>query len=189
MNFKKYWDSALPINQYLKNLLQSIKTEDEPKDQYLPINKQRVKRLLNNFKLNPEVESAALNIKFNARWLIINENWCGDGAQILPVQDAIARASNGKIEARVLLREENLDLMDQFLTNGSRSIPKTIMLSEDFQLLDSLGSRPSEANSLVKRIKSDPTIAHSYNEKLHKWYAKDKQQAIQTEILRYLISK
>jgi hypothetical protein len=185
--FKKAWDRALPIDQYLENLLGKVPHEEDPYAQYLVINQQRVKRLTQRLSLEPETEMAALNAKPGTKWLILNEHWCGDGAQIVPVQAAIALASKGRIEARVLFRDQNLELMDQFLTNGGRSIPKTIQLDSEFRVTTSWGSRPAEAQELVMRVKADPERAHLYSEELHKWYAVDRQQAIQSE-LRMLLS-
>lgn len=185
--FKAYWEKAAPIDAYLEDLLKAEPHESNPYDQYIPINQQRVKRLVSRTRLTPEVESKAIQTPANTKWLIINEHWCGDGAQIVPVQAAIARASQGRIEARVLLRDDNLELMDEFLTNGGRSIPKTILMDADFRVQGSWGPRPAEASALVKRIKSDPHIAHTYSQELHKWYAKNKQIAIQEEVAEHLI--
>jgi hypothetical protein len=186
-DFKKAWDRALPIDQYLEDLLGVVPHEEDPYAKYLVINQQRVKRLTQRLHLEPETEMAALNAKPGTKWLILNEHWCGDGAQIVPVQAAIALASKGRIEARVLFRDQNLELMDQFLTNGGRSIPKTIQLDSEFRVTTSWGSRPAEAQELVMRVKADPERAHLYSEELHKWYAVDRQQAIQSEI-RMLLS-
>ena len=136
-DFLGYWEAALPIDAYLDHLLHSVPDEAVDLDKYLAINQQRVKRLVSRFQLQPEVEMAALNAKKGSKWLIINEHWCGDGAQILPVQ--------------------------------------------------AWGPRPQFAMELVARIKSDPGTAHLYSEELHKWYAKDKQIAIQTELARDLL--
>ncbi len=182
-----YWDVALPLDAYLEDLLHAKPSEKVELDKYLAINQQRVKRLLGRLQLLPEVEVAALRAAPQTKWLIINEHWCGDGAQILPVQAAIARASNGRIEARVVFRDQNLALMDAFLTNGGRSIPKTIQLNDAFEVTGTWGPRPQFAMELVARIKSDPSIAHLYSEELHKWYAKDKQVAIQSEIAKELL--
>jgi hypothetical protein len=185
--FKKAWDRALPIDQYLEDLLGVVPHEEDPYAKYLVINQQRVKRLTQRLHLEPETEMAALNANPGTKWLILNEHWCGDGAQIVPVQAAIALASKGRIEARVLFRDQNLELMDQFLTNGGRSIPKTIQLDSEFRVTTSWGSRPAEAQELVMRVKADPERAHLYSEELHKWYAVDRQKAIQSE-LRMLLS-
>ena len=185
--FKEAWDRALPIDQYLIDLLGTVPHEQDPYAQYLVINQQRVKRIKQRLHLEPETEAAALHAHPGTKWLILNEHWCGDGAQIVPVQAAIALASKGRIEARVLFRDQNLELMDQFLTNGGRSIPKTIQLDSEFRVTTSWGSRPAEAQELVMRVKADPERAHLYSEELHKWYAVDRQQAIQSE-LRILLS-
>ncbi|NCZ95364.1 MAG: thioredoxin family protein [Flavobacteriia bacterium] len=150
-DFLGYWEAALPIDAYLDHLLHSVPDEAVDLDKYLAINQQRVKRLVSRFQLQPEVEMAALNAEKGSKWLIINEHWCGDGAQILPVQAAIARASNGRIEAKVVFRDQNLALMDAFLTNGGRSIPKTIQLNEAFEVTGTWGPRPQFAMELVAR--------------------------------------
>ena len=183
---KDSWDKALPISAYFEDLLTAIPLEGNPSDQYIPINQQRVKRLISRIKLTAEAESAAIQATDKTKWLILTEHWCGDSAQIVPVQAAIVAASRGRIEARVLFRDENLELMDQFLTNGGRSIPKTILLDDAFTVRGSWGPRPEEAADLVKRIKSDPAIAHTYSLELHKWYAKDRQIAIQKSIVKSL---
>ena len=72
--------------------------------------------------------------------------------------------------------------MDLFLTHGGRAIPKTVLLDEELQVLGTWGPRPQEAMALVKRIKSDPAIAHTYSQEVHKWYAQDRQQNIQAEL-------
>ena len=186
-DFAQAWSRALPIDQYIEDLLNSVPNEEDPYAKYLVINQQRVKRLTQRIRLEPETEVAALNAQPGTKWLILNEHWCGDGAQIVPVQAAIARASNGRIEARVLFRDQNLELMDQFLTNGGRSIPKTIQMNEAFEVTKSWGPRPAEAQELVQRVKADPERAHLYSEELHKWYAVNRQQACQVE-LRALIA-
>ena len=59
-------------------------------------------------------------------WLVLTEAWCGDAAQSLPIINKMAEVSDN-ITLRLILRDENLDVMDQFLQNGrSRSIPKLI---------------------------------------------------------------
>jgi len=88
------------------------------------------------------------------------------------------------IQARYILRDENLEIMDEFLTNGkSRSIPKLICL--DAQSLDVLGSwgpRPGNAQKLYDEWRSVEGIAYQdVAEKLHKWYAKDRTRSMQAE--------
>ena len=91
-------------------------------------------------------------------------------------------AAEGKLEVRVLMRDAHLEVMDLFLTNGGRAIPKTVLMDDALEVLGTWGPRPSEAMALVKRIKSDPEIAHTYSQQVHKWYTQDKQQNIQAEL-------
>ena len=69
-DFKKAWDRALPIDQYLEDLLGVVPHEEDPYAKYLVINQQRVKRLTQRLHLEPETEMAALNAKPGTKWLI-----------------------------------------------------------------------------------------------------------------------
>ena len=98
------------------------------------------------------------------------------------LHEALEAEAGGKLEVRVLLRDDNVDVMDLFLTNGGRSIPKTVLLDADMNVLGTWGPRPEEAMALVRRIKADPAIAYTYSQEVHKWYTADKQQNIQAEL-------
>ena len=182
------WAAASSITAHLDGLRDAEANPDEsvaPYDKYIPINQQRIKRIrkaLAKQGLSPVLRDAVSGVKAGTKMLVLNEFWCGDGAQILPVHEAMVHASEGKLEVRALMRDEHLDVMDLFLTNGGRAIPKTVLLDDGLQVLGTWGPRPEEAMALVKRIKSDPEIAHTYSEQVHKWYTHDKQQNIQAEL-------
>ena len=182
------WARAVTLTQHLDGLLDAEPNpnEDEaPYDKYIPINAQRVKRIrkaLAKDGLRDDLKAAAARLKAGSRMLVLNEFWCGDGAQILPVHEALEAEAEGKLEVRVLLRDQNVEVMDLFLTNGGRSIPKTVLLDSDMRVLGTWGPRPEEAMALVRRIKADPAIAHTYSQEVHKWYTADKQQNIQAEL-------
>ena len=181
------WERADSITTHLDRLM-AVTPRDEkdaPYDKYIPINQKRVKRIrkaLATKGLREELAEVATTLPHGARMLVLNEFWCGDGAQILPVHEAIALVSEGAVDVRVLMRDDNLDVMDLFLTNGGRSIPKTILLNQDCQVLGTWGPRPEEAMALVKRIKFDPAIAHTYSQEVHRWYTQDATQATQAEL-------
>ena len=182
------WAKATSIVSHLDGLRDATPNpdpENAPYDKYIPINQQRIKRIrktLAKVGLREDLNLALSGLAAGTKMLVLNEFWCGDGAQILPIHEAIEAASGGRLEVRVLMRDAHLDVMDLFLTNGGRSIPKTVLLNADLEVLGSWGPRPAEAMALVKRIKSDPTIAHTYSEEAHKWYTQDKQQNIQAEL-------
>ena len=182
------WERAVTVTRHLDGLLvaePNPNEEEAPYDKYIPINAQRVKRIrkaLAKDGLRDDLKAAATGLKAGTRMLVLNEFWCGDGAQILPVHEALEAEAAGKLEVRVLLRDDNVDVMDLFLTNGGRSIPKTVLLDADMNVLGTWGPRPEEAMALVRRIKAVPAIAHTYSQEVHKWYAADKQQNIQAEL-------
>ena len=183
----KAWERADSITAHLDGLMAATPRDeqDAPYDKYIPINQKRVKRIrkaLAKKGLRDELGAVATALPRGVRMLVLNEFWCGDGAQILPVHEAVVLASQGTVEVRVLMRDDNLDVMDLFLTNGGRSIPKTVLLDQECQVLGTWGPRPEEAMDLVKRIKSDPAIAHTYSREVHRWYTQDATQATQAEL-------
>ncbi|MYL05574.1 MAG: thioredoxin family protein [Gemmatimonadales bacterium] len=121
------------------------------------------------------------------RWKVIalTEDWCGDAINTLPVFDRLAEVA-GNIELRVLLRDENPDLMDAHLTNGtSRSIPVLIIYDEAFRERGWWGPRPAPIQEWVmtEGLKLDP--ADRYRE-VRRYYARDKGRTALDEFLRVL---
>ena len=53
------------------------------------------------------------------------------------------------LELRIVLRDEHPEVMDRYLTNGSRSIPIVIALDEEFRELGHWGPRPRELQAWV----------------------------------------
>ena len=179
--------------EYLKlidNLLLEGKTtgpsQSEATFNYGKINRQRMHRLEKTVELSEAVISAAKNTKRRVIWLILTEGWCGDAAQNIPVIEKIA-AQSGSIETRYILRDENLDLMDQFLTNGARSIPKLIAIdAETIEVIGTWGSRPAPAQKLFYELKEQGIEKPLIMENLQRWYNADKSQTIQKEFAEFI---
>ena len=180
----RFWPEALALEAFLADLFACTVREDAPYDHYIPVNRSRVKRIRKQLQLSAEASAAAREVPLGTRWLVVNEHWCGDGAQILPVLEALAAASNGRIEARACFRDADTDLIDAFLTNGGRSIPKVIQFNASGEVTGTWGPRPAPAMELVQRVKQIPSA--NYAEPLHAWYAADRQQAIQSELVALL---
>ena len=79
---------------------------------------------------------------------MIAEDWCGDASSTVPVLAKLADAVPG-LELRVILRDQHPEVMDRYLTNGSRSIPIVIALDEQFRELGHWGPRPRELQAWV----------------------------------------
>jgi len=188
LDYQLYFEKAIAYQEYLTNFQKEIGIgEDSPFAQYLPQNWQRQSRLDRKLKLNEDLQGAIQNIEQPINWLVITEHWCGDASQINPIINKIALESNGLINLKFIYRDENESLIDAHLTDGrSRSIPILIQLDADFNLISTYGPRPDEAQKLVKSLlgKGEP-----YSIPLHTWYAKDKQQSIQKDMVNLLSLK
>jgi hypothetical protein len=115
------------------------------------------------------------------RLLAIVEDWCGDGSNALPVIAKLAHLA-GCLELRVIEREDNLDVMDRYLTNGARSIPIVIVLDSDYQELCHWGPRPAELQSWVMSNKDSMPKDERFRQ-VRRWYARDKGASILAEML------
>ena len=121
------------------------------------------------------------------RWhvLALTEDWCGDASNTLPVFDRLAEATPG-LELRILLRDENLDLMDAHLTNGtSRSIPVLIIYDEHFEERGWWGPRPAPIQEWVMAEGMKLDAKDRYRE-IRRYYARDKGRTSLDEFLSLL---
>lgn len=172
------------IDELMAQNLTTGTTQTEQILQYARLNVQRMRRVDKTIGLLPELREALANLQQRYVWLTLTEGWCGDAAQIVPVLEAIVKASEGKLESRYLLRDETLDLMDRYLTDGGRSIPKLIVLHADtLTEAATWGPRPAPAHAMFLQLKSQNLPFEQFATQLHSWYAHDKTQSTQHELL------
>lgn len=145
------------------------------------INAQRMKRIDKQCVINDDLKKDIQSLTKKHTWLLLTESWCGDGAQLIPVIAKMAEL-NSNISLHIILRDENLLIMDAFLTNGTRSIPKLLFIQNE-EVLASWGPRPKTIqDKVIEYKKANPNASHQdFVTALHLWYAKDKTQAIQNE--------
>ncbi|RAI85954.1 thioredoxin family protein [Algoriphagus yeomjeoni] len=151
---------------------------------YTKMNLQRMNRWDKTIKVSPELEKLVASISSPQVWLVISEAWCGDGAQTIPFMAKLA-ALNPMINLRILMRDENPELMDAYLTEGARSIPILIALSGDLSKeLFVWGPRPQFLQNRLKAYKLDPQniTSKEFSDGTHLWYARDKNKAIAEEL-------
>lgn len=186
-DYAAYFAEAISYDKYGSNFEAELNAgNSSDKSAYLPINWQRMNRLEKTFVPSTEVLQVLKGLQHQVNWLVISEHWCGDAAQSLPVLDAIAKASNGKIDFRLVYRDGNLRLMDHHLTGTSRSIPKLLQFDTHFHINGIWGPRPTIAQRLVMQLKGNPETAKNYQKELHSWYAQDKQKSIQVEVVKLI---
>ncbi|WP_299890337.1 thioredoxin family protein [uncultured Lacinutrix sp.] len=162
-------------------------TQSEALSNYTMLNDRRMKRWDKTVKISEAVQEEVKNLKLNQTWLVLTESWCGDAAHLMPVMNKIAALNDG-IDFKVVLRDDNDDLMNQFLTNGGKSIPKLIMIdNENGEVKNTFGPRPSEATKLVNDYKAKHgKLTPEFKEDLQGWYNKDKGQNAISDLMNLL---
>lgn len=187
LDYKKYLEVGIEYDTYKENLAKdAIDYPDEHLKHYIVMNQHRMHRVEKTAAISPKLAQAINGIKDNIYWLVLTEHWCGDASQIVPFLHKIATESNGKITLKLVYRDQNLDLMDAYLTNNGRSIPKVIQLDSHYHVTGVWGPRPVVAQELVMRLKADEATKETYAEQLHLWYAKDKQHLIGEELTQLI---
>ena len=185
--------NAISYTQYremIDKLLAENKTTGQDHSEamvaYTRMNMQRMRRVEKTTVLQDELVQKMLSLQTPMVWVILTEAWCGDAAQSIPAIVKIADASP-IVEVKLLLRDENPELMDAYLTNGGRSIPKLIALRADtLEVLGTWGPRPEAAQELVVQAKANNLPFNEMAEKLHGWYAKDRSRTLQQEFLQLM---
>ena len=112
-----------------------------------PNNTERYQRNITEYQMKPEHE-AALKALPTMKLMVIGEDWCPDVFRGMPVLARIAEAAGW--EARFFQRDQNNDIMDEFLNvqNGQafQSIPVAVVYTEDMNYVGHFIERPVTAN-------------------------------------------
>ncbi|WP_318343623.1 thioredoxin family protein [Flagellimonas baculiformis] len=159
----------------------------EARINFTQLNDRRMHRWEKTFKLPEDVKEQLSKLDPELVFLVLTESWCGDAAASLPIMDKIAEGAKN-VDLKVVFRDENLELMDAFLTNGSRSIPKLIVLDKKKgQIVGEWGPRPSIATEMVEAFKAaHGKLTDDFKQELQVWYNKDKGQNILSDMLQLL---
>lgn len=156
---------------------------------YSTLNETRLKRLDKTITVPEEVSAKLKALEKEYIWLVIAEGWCGDAAQILPILNKMALESN-KIDLKIVFRDSNDELMNQFLTNGARAIPKLLIINKELgKVCKHWGPRPQGATNLIKNYKEQFGIVdEEAKTQLQLWYLHDKGLSVQNEIVEIMYS-
>lgn len=157
---------------------------------YTQLNDRRMNRWDKTLKIAEEVVSQFKAIEKPMTWLVLTESWCGDASPSLPVMNKLAEL-NTNLELKIVLRDEHPELMDAFLTNGARSIPKLIALDTPSQkVVGEWGPRSTKATQMVqleKEVKGK--LSAEFKQELQVFYNKDKGQDIINDLTQLLALK
>lgn len=157
---------------------------------YTKLNVQRMNKWEKVTKLGEDITSLAHKIDRPQHWMLLTEGWCGDAAQCLPLIQKVASLSDN-IQLKILLRDENPEVMAEYLTDGGMSIPKLVILdAETLEEIHVWGPRPEPAQQMMRDHKANPDAMTGveFATKLHTWYAKDRGQTLEREFVDILNS-
>lgn len=196
MELNKIVKSSLTYKEYrelVNSLVAAGKTtgnnQSEKLVEFTKLNVQRMNRLDKTIQLSEQSIDAIKKSKKSVQWLLIGDAWCGDCAQIIPVINKVAEASENFIEFKIVSRDTYPGLIETYLTNGAQAIPKLLVVdSETNEVISSWGPRPHSAQAIMLHWKANKdTISwEDFEKELHLWYTKDKGQEIISELINLI---
>lgn len=148
---------------------------------YVRLNYDRTLQVHEEYEPSEALREAMAAIDEPQLWMVLTETWCGDSAYCLPVIAEAARLSEN-VELRLLPRDENLDIMDQYLTGASRSIPKLVAFSGEGEERFTWGARPEEAQRLFEERRAEGKPKREIIPELLEWYARGGWQQVDEEL-------
>jgi hypothetical protein len=183
-NSYTYKDYRNKVSKLLEEGKSTGNVQSEALTHYSELNEVRMNRLDKTIVLTEPVKDQLSQLQSNYIWLVLSEGWCGDAAQLLPIMNRMAEFSEN-IDFKVVLRDENESLMNQFLTNGGKSIPKLIILDATTKtVIADWGPRPAGATKLIQDYKATHGVVdETAKTNLQKWYLQDKGISTQNEIM------
>ncbi|MFJ7746347.1 thioredoxin family protein [Peribacillus sp. NPDC097295] len=121
----------------------------------MKVNKEGLQSVYERFSVSEEDRAFFEEVKGKElRAIVITEDWCGDAMMNIPILLNIAQATN--IDTRMVLRDQNLELMDQYLTNGTaRSIPIFIFIDEEGKEKAVWGPRAPKVQEFVMEMRKE----------------------------------
>jgi len=182
-----YEEYVREVRDLVNNKATSGPNQSESLINYTHLNYRRMTRLNKTIVMDQELVGLIEKHGNKMNWVIITEAWCGDAAQNLPFIAKLAEQTPN-VELRLVYRDDGTNLIDNHLTNGARSIPKLIALDENTgNELFVWGPRPVPVQKMVMEYKEqldhEKLPFDKFAEKIHGWYAKDRNQTLKTELL------
>jgi hypothetical protein len=114
-------------------------------------NREQVEQNEKDLQLSSEDVQAFRDTPRPINVMALAEDWCGDVIANLPVLGRLAQESNGKLNVRIHLRDQEpgSTVMDQYLNRGQfKSIPTLVFLDGEFNELGVWVERPASVTKL-----------------------------------------
>ena len=193
MNLLNYFEKGCSYSDYLRKIEDQLFDLNQSDDSssfanYYSINLKRIERLDKTFELTEEQKTELNSIKADFKLLVISEGWCGDAAQTMPVVNVMINQLG--VEQRIVLRDENPELINEYLTDGAKSIPIYIGMNSEGKELFHFGPRPEKGMEMLAEHKANPEVYNSdeFHKDLQIWYNQDKGESTFKELVNSIKS-
>lgn len=181
-------NKGLTYAEYLAAWRDKLKTSTTGLDKdarkrihYVRYNIERHDRVAGAYRPSDALVQSAAAIDRPQLWMVLAEEWCGDAAFAMPII-AAAAGNSDHVELRILRRDDNLDLMDRYLTNGSRSIPKLVAFDMNGEELFQWGPRPATLQALREDLVAKGMEPGAIVQALVAWYEAGNWSEIDAEL-------
>lgn len=187
---KEFLSSSLSYKAY-RNIIDALLSEgrttgnnqESAMIENTRLNVARMNRIDKTTVINEDIKGI---VKNKQHWVLIAEGWCGDAANSVPVIAAMNKLSDNA-ELHIIIRDEHPDVMNEYLTNGAKSIPILIVLDEEYNELFYWGPHPSELQREVIEFKKRESFdIEELKRNVQMWYLNDKTSSTQKEIVELL---
>lgn len=180
MDFQEYLDLFKSIAE--KDLEHSDPPYNNPDYlDYTKLNWSRMNRWLKTGKISAELSEVVKKINKPQQWIVITEPWCGDAAHNVPFFEMAAR-ENSLISVSYELRDSEPFRIEQYLTNGTKSIPKLVVRDAEGNDLATWGPRPKDCQALYAQLLAEKAPFEKIKIELQNWYNANKGADMQREL-------
>jgi hypothetical protein len=152
---------------------------------YLKLNRSRQKRWIKTGQIQEKLKQAISTIKTPQKWYLITEPWCGDAAHSVPFIK-LAADLNPLISLKIVWRDTPPLMIEDYLTNGGKSVPKLVIRDNEEKDLANWGPRPVECQKIYLDLKEKEADFEEVKITLQSWYNKDKGQSLQDEMVELI---
>ena len=146
------------------------------------LNQHRMARIGRTWKPSAGLTALLTRLKGPQTWMVLTETWCGDSAQCLPMIRIMAETAPD-VTLRLLIRDENLNVMDRYLTDGKRAIPLLAAYDGEGNEMFRWGARPAEAQAVIAQALAEGLDKPERLERLHLFYGRNRGQALDAEFV------
>lgn len=180
------WDEYLiAMDQAAAMDPDGLDEEDAEKLEFSKLNLHRTARIGRTWKPSDELAGLLARLERPQTWMVLTETWCGDSAQCLPMIAIMAEAAP-EVTLRLMIRDDNLDVMDRYLTDGKRAIPLLVAYDDDGNERFRWGARPAEAQAVITQALAEGLEKPDRLERLHLFYGRNRGRALDAEFVELL---